>query len=84
MHSPLKMTDMQYTPTRGLDGPPARGTKRAAERLSQIVAEYSSAVASSEVACGELTPAASRLKGALAGKKVDVDEYRAYREGKHS
>ena len=51
--------------------------------LSRMVAEYFSAVTSSPVAREELTPAVSRLKGVLADTKVDLDDYRAYLEGKH-
>jgi len=35
------------------------------------------------VVADELTPAVSRLKGALSETKVDRDDYRAYLEGKH-
>ena len=75
---------MQDKPTLSLDHQPTRGGKQAAEPLSQMVAEYSSAVASSEAARGELTPAVSRLKSVLARKEVDMDDYQAYREDKHS
>ena len=75
---------MQNKPTLSLDHQPERGTRQAAEPLSQMVAEHSSAVASSKAARGELTLAVSRLKGALARKKVDMDDYQAYREDKHS
>ena len=71
---------MQNKPTLSLDHQPAKGTKQATEPLSQMVA----AVASSEAARGESTSAVSRLKGALARKKIDMDNYQAYREGKHS
>ena len=58
----------------------ARG---AGKSLSQMVAEYFSAVTSHEAAPGELTPTVSMLKGTLAGTKVDRDDYRAYLEGRH-
>ena len=84
MHSPLETTDMLNKPTLSRDHQPARGTKQVAEPLSQMVAEYSSSVASSEAARGKLTSAVSRLKGALAREKVDMHDYQAYREDKHS
>ena len=71
-----------------LDDQLVRDAKRYAREvgnsLSQMVAEYFSTLTSPEAARGELTPAVSRLKGALAGTKVDGDDYRAYLEGKHS
>ena len=57
--------------------------RRTGRSLSQMVAEYFSAVTSPRAAREELTPAVSRLKGVLAGTKVDIDDYRAYLEGKH-
>ena len=57
--------------------------RRTGKSLSQIVAEYFSAVTSPPAAREELTPAVTRLKGVLAGTKVDIDDYRAYLEGKH-
>ena len=61
-----------------------RYARAAGKSLSQMVAEYFSALTSREAARGELTPTVSRLKGALAGTKVDRDDYRAYLEAKHS
>ncbi len=58
--------------------------RRSGKSLSQMVAEYFSAVTSPpRPDAGELTPTVSRLKGALAGRKVDRDDYRAYLEDKH-
>ena len=57
--------------------------RRTGRSLSQMVAEYFSAVTSPRAAREELTPTVSRLKGVLAGTKVDIDDYRAYLEGKH-
>ena len=79
---------MQAKLTLRLDGQLVRDAERYAREtgrsLSQVVAEYFSALTSTEAARGELTPTVSRLKGALAGTKVDRDDYRAYLEGKHS
>ena len=79
---------MQTKLTLRLDDQLVRDAERyargAGKSLSQMVAEYFSALTSPEAARGELTPAVSRLKGALAGTKVDRDDYRAYLEGKHS
>ena len=79
---------MQTKLTLRLDDQLVRDAKRYArwtgKSLSQMVAEYFSALTSPEAARGERTPAVSRLKGALAGTKVDRDDYRAYLEGKHS
>lgn len=60
-----------------------RYARRAGKSLSQMVAEYFLALTSPGAAGGELTPTASRLKGALAGTKVEMDDYRVYLEGKH-
>ena len=60
-----------------------RYARQAGKSLSQMVTEYFSALTLPEAAAGELTPAASRLKGSLAGTKVEMDDYRAYLEGKH-
>ena len=57
--------------------------RQTGKSLSRMVAEYFSAVTSPEAVREELTPAVSRLKGVLAGTKVDIDDYRAYLEGKH-
>ena len=57
--------------------------RQTGKSLSQMVAEYFSAVTSPEAAREELTPAVSRLKDVLAETKVDLDDYRAYLEGKH-
>ena len=79
---------MQTKLTLRLDDQIVRDAKRYAratgKSLSQMVAEYFSTITSSEAASGELTPTVSRLEGALAGTKVDRDDYRAYLEGKHS
>ena len=78
---------MQTKLTLRLDDQLVRDAKRYARgvrnSLSQMVVEYFSALTSPEAARGELTPAVSRLKGALAGTKVDRDDHRAYLEGKH-
>ena len=37
----------------------------------------------SETAASELPPVVSRLMGSLAGTKVDMDDHRAYLEGKY-
>ena len=57
--------------------------RRTGKSLSQMVAEYFSAVTPREAAREELTPAVSRLKGVLVETKVDIDDYPAYLEGKH-
>ena len=57
--------------------------RRSGKSLSQMVAEYFSAVTSPDGAQGELTPVVSKLKGALAGANVDREDYRRYLEGKH-
>ena len=57
--------------------------RRSGKSLSQMVAEYFSAITSPPAVAGELTPTVSRLKGALAGRQVDRDDYRAYLEDKH-
>lgn len=57
--------------------------RQSGKSLSQIVAEYFRAITSPPAAAGDLTPTVSRLKGALAGSKVDRDDYRAYLEAKH-
>ena len=57
--------------------------RQTGKSLSQMVAEYFSALTSPETTPGELTPTVSRLKGGLAGTNVDIDDYRAYLEGKH-
>ena len=57
--------------------------RRAGKSLSQMVAEYFSAVTAPEAVSCELTPVVSRLKGSLAGSKVDLGDYRAYLEEKH-
>ena len=70
-----------------LDAQLVKAAKRYARRtgrsLSQMVAEYFSALPAPEAAAGELPPVVSRLKGSLAGTKVDMDDYRAYLESKH-
>jgi len=60
-----------------------RHARRSGKSLSQMVAEYFSAVTSPTGVRGELTPVVSRLKGALAGTNVDREDYRGYLEGKH-
>ena len=65
-------------------GDAERYARATGKSLSQMVAEYFSTITSPKAASGELTPTVSRLKGALAGAKVDRDDYRAYLEGKHS
>ncbi|MCY4470899.1 MAG: DUF6364 family protein [Thiotrichales bacterium] len=57
--------------------------RQSGKSLSQMVAEYFSAVTSPDTVRGELTPAVSRLRGALAGMNVDREDYRRYLEGKH-
>lgn len=60
-----------------------RYARQSHKSLSQMVAEYFLAITSPQTVADELTPTVSRLKGALAGAKVDRDDYRAYLEGKH-
>ena len=78
---------MQTKLTLRLDDRLIRDAKRHARQsgksLSQMVAEYFSAVTSPDGARGELTPAVSRLKGALAGTNVDREDYRRYLERKY-
>ena len=57
--------------------------RQSGKSLSQMVAEYFSAVTSPDGARGELTPVVSKLKGALAATNVDREDYRRYLEGKH-
>lgn len=78
---------MQTRLTFRLDAQLVKDAKRHARQtgrsLSQMVAEYFSALPSPEAAASELTPVVSRLKGSLAGTKVEMDDHRAYLEGKH-
>ena len=60
-----------------------RYARQTDKSLSQMVAEYFSALPSPEAAASELTPVVSRLQGSLAGAKVEMDDHRAYLEGKH-
>ena len=60
-----------------------RYARQTGKSLSQMVAEYFSALPSPEAAASELTPVVSRLKGSLAGTKAEMDDHRAYLEGKH-
>ena len=60
-----------------------RHARRSGTSLSQMVAEYFSAITSPPAVADELTPVVARLKGALAGRKVGRDDYRAYLEDKH-
>ena len=73
--------------TLGLDDRLIRDARQYARRsgksLSQVVAEYFSALTSPDPARGELTPTVSRLKGALAGAYVDREDCRRYLEGRH-
>lgn len=82
-----KIAAMQTKLTLRLDDQLIRDAKHYARRsgksLSQMVAEYFSAVTSPDVARGELTPTVSRLNGALVGTNVDREHYRRYLEGKH-
>lgn len=70
-----------------LDERLVRHAKQYAEQsgksLSQMVAEYFSAVTSPAEPPSELTPAVSELKGALAGTNVGPEDYGAYLEEKH-
>ena len=79
---------MQTKLTLRLDDRLLRDAKRyarsAGKSLSRMVAEHFQALTSPEATRGELTPIVSRLKGALAGTKVDREHYRAYLEGKYS
>ena len=78
---------MQTKLTLRLDGRLVRHAKQYAERsgksLSQMVAEYFSAITSPKGAPSELTPAVSKLKGALEGTGVAPEDYGAYLEEKH-
>jgi len=57
--------------------------RRSGKSLSQMVAEYFSAVTSPDAVREDLTPAVSRLKGALSGTNVDPEDYRRYLEEKY-
>lgn len=57
--------------------------RQSGKSLSQMVAEYFSAVTSPDAVREDLTPAVSRLKGALAGTNVDSEVYRRYLERKY-
>lgn len=89
-HRPLyvsTVSDMQTKLTLRLDGRLVRHAKQYAERsgksLSQMVAEYFSAITSPKGSPSELTPAVSKLKGALEGTGVAPEDYGAYLEEKH-
>lgn len=60
-----------------------RHARRSGKSLSQMVAEYFSAITSPPAVADELTPTVARLKGAFAGRQVGRDDYRAYLEDKH-
>ena len=57
--------------------------RQSGKSLSQMVAEYFSAVTSPDAIREDLTPAVSRLKGALVGTNVDPEDYRKYLESKY-
>lgn len=60
-----------------------RHARRTGKSLSQIVAEYFHLLGHGATGAEELTPTVSRLKGALRGSGVDVQDYRDYLERKH-
>ena len=78
---------MQTKLTLRMDDELIRGAKeyaaRAGKSLSQVVAEYFSAITSPNEPPSRLTPTVSTLKGALRGAEVDVNDYRAHVEDKH-
>ena len=78
---------MQTRLTPRLDGRLVRHARQYAARsgksLSQMVAEYFSAITSPKESPSELTPAVSRLKGAIEGTNAAPEEYGAYLEKKH-
>ena len=78
---------MQTKLTLRLDDQLVRDAKHYARQsgksLSQMVAEYFSAITLPEAAPCKLTPAVSRLKGVLAETRVDTEDCRTYLEGKH-
>ena len=78
---------MQTKLTLRLDGRLVEHARAYAEQtgksLSQLVAEYFSAVTSAEESSSELTPSVSRLKGALTGTDVEPEDYGAYLKEKH-
>lgn len=51
--------------------------------LSQMVAEYFQLIGRPTTESAELTPVVARLKGALRGAGVDVDDFRAHLVRKH-
>ena len=78
---------MQTKLTLRMDDELIRGAKdyaaRAGKSLSQVMAEYFSAITSRNEPPSRLTPTVSALKGALRGAEVDVNGYRAHVEDKH-
>ena len=78
---------MQTKLTLRMDDQLIRGAKayaaRAGKSLSQVVAEYFSAITSRNELPSRLTPTVTALKGALKGAEVDVNDYRAHVEDKH-
>lgn len=78
---------MQTKLTLRLDDQLIRAAKEYAARsrrsLSQVVAEYFSAITSRNELPSRLTPTVSALKGALKGAEFDVDDYHAHVEDKH-
>ena len=78
---------MQTKLTLRMDERLVKGAKeyaaRAGKPLSQLVAEYFSAITSRNEAPSELTPTVSRLRGSLRGAGIDPDDYRSYLERKH-
>ena len=78
---------MQTKLTLRMDDQLIKGAKKYAEQagksLSQMVAEYFSAVISSQDSPVEPTPTVARLRGTLKGTKIDLKDYRTYLEDKY-
>lgn len=78
---------MQTKLTLRMDGQLIKSAKeyaaRAGKPLSQVVAEYFSAITSRRDTPSKFTPTVSRLRGSLRGAGIDREAYRAYLERKH-
>ena len=78
---------MQTKLTLRMDDQLIRGAKeyaaRAGKPLSQVVAEYFSAITSRNDLPSRLTPTVLALKGALRGGEIDSEDYRSHLEEKH-
>ena len=56
--------------------------RKSGKSVSQLVAEYFSMLDRRDGRTPDLTPTVTRLKGALRGSDVDVNDYRKYIEKK--